>query len=61
VDRVLATCARHGKAAGIMAAEVETAQAALGQGFRIVAYGGDLWIYGAALRQGLDAIRAGQG
>jgi 2-dehydro-3-deoxyglucarate aldolase/4-hydroxy-2-oxoheptanedioate aldolase len=61
VDRVLAACHRHGKAAGIMAADVETARAAMGQGFRIVAYGGDLWIYGAALKQGLDAVRSGQG
>jgi 2-dehydro-3-deoxyglucarate aldolase/4-hydroxy-2-oxoheptanedioate aldolase len=33
VDRVLEACARHGKTAGIMAADVETSQACLKQGF----------------------------
>ena len=30
---------------------------ALDQGFRIVAYSGDLWLYQLALREGLAAIR----
>ena len=57
VDRVLEACARHGKTPGIMAADVETSQACLKQGFRMVAYGGDLWLYGRALKEGLDALR----
>jgi hypothetical protein len=28
-------------------------------GFRMVAYGGDLWIYQAGLRKGLQALREG--
>ncbi len=58
VGRVLAAAARHGKTAGIMAGDVDTARAALDQGFRAIAYSGDIWIYGTALRQGLEAIRA---
>jgi 2-dehydro-3-deoxyglucarate aldolase/4-hydroxy-2-oxoheptanedioate aldolase len=58
VENVIAACERHGKAAGIMAANVETATQALAQGFRIVAYWGDVWIYQEGLRRGLDAIRA---
>ncbi|MFN8632283.1 MAG: aldolase/citrate lyase family protein [Chloroflexota bacterium] len=58
VKRVIAACQAHGKAAGIMAGSVEDAQAALAQGFRIVAYSGDLWLYQLALREGLAAIRA---
>ena len=27
-------------------------------GFRAIAYSGDLWIYGTALQQGLDGIRS---
>ena len=58
VKRVVAACRAHGKAAGIMAGSVPDAQAALKQGFRIVAYSGDLWLYQQALRDGLAEIRA---
>ena len=58
VERVLETCHRHGKAPGIMAGAVADGQALLQQGFRAMAYSGDLWIYQLALRQGLDALRA---
>lgn len=57
VTRVLDACHRHGKTPGIMAADIETARGHLAAGFRAIAYNGDLWIYGAALREGLVAIR----
>ncbi len=57
VDRVLAACDRHGKAAGMMATDSESGLALLAQGFRCLAYSGDLWVYGQALRQGLSALR----
>jgi 2-dehydro-3-deoxyglucarate aldolase/4-hydroxy-2-oxoheptanedioate aldolase len=57
VERVIAACARHGKAAGFMVSDVETAKRALVQGFRILAYWGDVWIYQEGLRRGLDGIR----
>ena len=41
-----------------MAGDVATGQALLRQGFRALAYSGDLWIYQQALRQGLDTLRA---
>jgi len=59
VDRVLAACHRHGKTPGIMATEVETAQALLRQGFRALAYSGDLWLYAQALQSGIDNLREG--
>lgn len=59
IDRFLEACERHGKAPGIMSTGVEEARAQIGQGFRCVAYWGDLWIYANALRQGLDAVREG--
>jgi 2-dehydro-3-deoxyglucarate aldolase/4-hydroxy-2-oxoheptanedioate aldolase len=59
VARVLAACEAHGKTAGIMAGDVATGQGLLKQGFRIMAYSGDLWILGQALRQGLAALREG--
>ena len=60
VDRVVAACNRHGKAAGFMVGPgVEGAQtAALEQGFRAIAYWGDLWLFQQALRQGLEGVRA---
>jgi 2-keto-3-deoxy-L-rhamnonate aldolase RhmA len=58
VRRVVAACQASGKAAGIMGGSVGEATAALEQGFRIVAYSGDLWIYQQGLRDGLAEIRA---
>jgi len=58
VERVLAACHANGKAAGMMPTTVELARDLLAQGFRIVAYSGDIWIYQQALREGLAAIRA---
>ena len=58
VERVLEACRRHQKAPGIMAGAVADGQAQLQQGFRAMAYSGDLWLYQLALRQGLDALRA---
>lgn len=57
-NRVLAACQTHGKTAGVMATDATSGKAMLDQGFRIMAYCGDLWIYQAALRQGIEALRA---
>jgi 2-keto-3-deoxy-L-rhamnonate aldolase RhmA len=57
VDAVLDACRRHGKAAAFMAADVETGQKLLAQGFRCLAYSGDIWLYSQALRQGVAALR----
>jgi 2-dehydro-3-deoxyglucarate aldolase/4-hydroxy-2-oxoheptanedioate aldolase len=58
IKRVIAAAEAAGKTAGIMAGSVEDAQQALDQGFRIVAYSGDLWLYQRALSEGLATIRA---
>jgi len=58
IERFLAACAAHGKVPGIMAGDVATGEALLKQGFRIVAYSGDLWIYQQGLRAGIAALRA---
>lgn len=57
VDRVLDACSRHGKAAGFMVTSPEEARAKLAQGFRCLAYWGDLWIYQQALTAALQRIR----
>lgn len=58
VDRLLETAARHGKPLGIMSGTVDDGLAALVDGFRAVAYSGDLWLYEDALREGLARLDA---
>lgn len=60
VKRVLAAAKQHGKYAGMMPMTVEQACSYLDQGFQILAYGGDLWLYQQTMRDGLAAIRAHQ-
>ncbi len=60
IERFFAACERHGKAPGIMATSVEGARAQLAQGFRCMAYSGDIALYYQALNQGLAAIRESQ-
>ncbi|MDQ6672039.1 MAG: aldolase/citrate lyase family protein [Chloroflexota bacterium] len=58
VERVLRACRQHHKAAGFMVASPEEAVAKLAQGFRCLAYWGDLWIYQQALSSAMHRIRA---
>jgi 2-dehydro-3-deoxyglucarate aldolase/4-hydroxy-2-oxoheptanedioate aldolase len=57
VERILEAAREHGKAAGMMVSAPQEAAVLLDQGFRAIAWSGDLWIYGQALRTGLDTIR----
>ena len=57
VARVSKACRDHGKIGGFMAADVENAKWLLEQGFRMQAFGGDLWLYQQALQNGLRAVR----
>jgi len=57
VTTVLAACGRHQKAAGFLASDVAAGKALLDQGFRMLAYGGDLWLYQSALRDGIAALQ----
>ncbi|HEX5849566.1 MAG TPA: aldolase/citrate lyase family protein [Rubrobacter sp.] len=57
VDRFLEACADNGKAPGIMSTSVEEARSQLDQGFRCVAYWGDIWLYASVLREGIERIR----
>jgi 2-dehydro-3-deoxyglucarate aldolase/4-hydroxy-2-oxoheptanedioate aldolase len=57
-DRVLAACADAGIAAGVLVGSVDVARSMLARGFRMVALGSDIDVYGGALRAGLDALRA---
>jgi 2-dehydro-3-deoxyglucarate aldolase/4-hydroxy-2-oxoheptanedioate aldolase len=57
LDRVLAACRAHNKAAGYMATDTDNGRDLLNRGFRILSYSGDLWLYQAALRDGLTALK----
>jgi 2-dehydro-3-deoxyglucarate aldolase/4-hydroxy-2-oxoheptanedioate aldolase len=59
VARVVAASRRHGKGAGFLVSSPDDARLRLDQGFNMLAYGGDLWLYQQALSQGLSAVRAG--
>jgi 2-dehydro-3-deoxyglucarate aldolase/4-hydroxy-2-oxoheptanedioate aldolase len=56
IGRVVEVCRAHGKIPGFLASDVANGKALLDLGYRILAYGGDLWIYQQALRQGIAAL-----
>jgi 2-keto-3-deoxy-L-rhamnonate aldolase RhmA len=60
-DRVLAACGAAGIAAGVLVGSVDVARAMLARGFRMIALGSDIDLYGETLRTGLKALREGNG
>lgn len=58
IDRVLAACKKNNKIPAVLVTSVEEGRAQIQRGFKLVAYGGDVWIYQSALKQGLAAVRA---
>ncbi|CAN5818800.1 aldolase/citrate lyase family protein [soil metagenome] len=58
ITKVARACEAHGKAAGVMVANVETAQLWKDLGYRAFAYNGDLWIYAAALQAGVEGVKS---
>jgi 2-dehydro-3-deoxyglucarate aldolase/4-hydroxy-2-oxoheptanedioate aldolase len=57
LSEVLAACRQHGKVPGFMASDIATGRRLLDQGFRMLAYSGDLWIYQSALQAGVAALQ----
>lgn len=57
VEVVLSACREFHKVAGFLATDIPGGQQLLDQGFRILAYGGDLWVYQSALRHGIAALK----
>ena len=55
-DRVLAACAAAGIAAGVLVGSVDVARSMRDRGFRMIALGSDIDLYGRALRSGLEAL-----
>src|SRR5262249_61099664 len=57
VDRVVAACCAHDKTLGYLALSIDEGKSMVARGFRMLAYGGDLWLYQQALAKGIEAIR----
>jgi 2-dehydro-3-deoxyglucarate aldolase/4-hydroxy-2-oxoheptanedioate aldolase len=57
VERVLAACRKHEKIPGFMAGDVAAGRALLDEGFRAIAYGGDMRLYQTVLSQGISALK----
>lgn len=60
-DRVLAACATEGITAGVLVGSVEVARSMIDRGFRMIALGSDIDLYGAAVRSGIRSLRDADG
>jgi 2-keto-3-deoxy-L-rhamnonate aldolase RhmA len=57
IERVVESSRRHEAAPAIMVDGVETGRAYLRRGFRCIAYSGDVWMLGQAVRAGIEGLR----
>lgn len=57
VERIAGAAKQNGKVAGFMASSTGEATSMLEKGYRCLAYWGDIWIFGQALRAGLESVR----
>ena len=58
---VVAVCKEHNKVPVIMATGIENGKSMLNKGFRMIGYGGDLWLYQTALRDGVATLNSHAG
>jgi 2-keto-3-deoxy-L-rhamnonate aldolase RhmA len=58
IDKVVATARKCRKAAGCVVGGVEQGRAWIERGFRMIMYSGDIWLFGDALRDGVEGLRA---
>jgi 2-keto-3-deoxy-L-rhamnonate aldolase RhmA len=59
VARVLSACDKHGKAAGRLVPDAASGIELNKDGFDFICYSGDVWALQAAIKAGVDEIRAG--
>lgn len=57
MDAVLQATSRHQKSAGFMPPDLAVGCELIDRGFRMIAHGGDLWLYQAALQHGVTALQ----
>ena len=58
VKKVGHACKKHKKSFGRLVPDVSTGAALFRQGFDFICYSGDVWIFQAALKDGIDQLRA---
>jgi 2-dehydro-3-deoxyglucarate aldolase/4-hydroxy-2-oxoheptanedioate aldolase len=58
VDRIVAAATEHGKTLACLALTVDEAKRWIERGFRMITFGGDLWLYQKALADGIKGIGA---
>ncbi len=56
-DRVFAACRTNNKVPAVLVNSIPEAQSQLQRGFKLIAYGGDLWIYQAALKSAIATLQ----
>lgn len=57
VDRIVAAAQEHGKVLACLALTPDEAKKWIDRGFRMITFGGDLWVYQRALAEGIRAIK----
>ena len=58
IGKIVAACARHGKACGVLAPNVEWGRSWMARGFRFITYSLDIALVGDGLRAGITALKA---
>ena len=61
IDTVVKACRKHGKSTGRLVPDVATGADYWRKGFDYICYSGDVWAYQAAVKAGVDGIRAACG
>jgi 2-dehydro-3-deoxyglucarate aldolase/4-hydroxy-2-oxoheptanedioate aldolase len=59
IARTYQACRRHRKAYGRLVPDAATGVELFAQGFDFICYSGDVWVFQAALKEGVDTIRSG--
>ena len=59
IDRVTAAATRHGKALGRLVTDLEQGLVCAARGFDFLAWQGDVWALQAAVREGIERLKAG--
>lgn len=57
MDRVINACNKNGKIGGFMPTTLDLAEVVARKGFRMLAWSGDVWIYQAGLKAGMNSLR----
>ncbi len=57
MDRVVNACKDNGKIGGFMPTTLDLAEVVADKGFRMLAWSGDVWIYQAGLKAGMNSLR----